>query len=272
MTIFHDLSSHNMLPASGHALNRTGEVYLIGAGPGDPDLLTIKAYRLLLQSDLVVYDRLVSKEVIALIKPGTQLLYVGKKRSDHCVPQEQINQLLVDHAKQGKRVVRLKGGDPFIFGRGGEEIASLVEQNIPFQVVPGITAASGCSAYAGIPLTSRGFAQSVQFVTGQLKDGTIDLNWPELVAPDKTLVFYMGLNTLEVICESLIENGMDKTMPIALIEKGTTESQRVFTSTLEQMPNKVANESIESPALIIVGRVVLFSKTTKASVSMETLA
>ncbi|NQZ07743.1 MAG: uroporphyrinogen-III C-methyltransferase [Algicola sp.] len=245
--------------ANPQAFNRKGEVYLIGAGPGDPDLLTIRAFRLLQQADLVVHDRLVSKEVMALIKPGTQLLYVGKQRSDHSVPQNEINQLLVDHAKQGKRVARLKGGDPFIFGRGGEEIDTLVEQNIPFQVVPGITAANGCSAYAGIPLTSRGIAQSVQFVTGQLKDGSIDLNWSELVAPDKTLVFYMGLSTLSVICQSLIDNGMDKTMPIALIEKGTTQSQRLFTSTLENMPQKVANESIESPSLIIVGKVVSLS-------------
>ena len=245
--------------ANPQAFNRKGEVYLIGAGPGDPDLLTIRAFRLLQQADLVVHDRLVSKEVMALIKPGTQLLYVGKQRSDHSVPQNEINQLLVDHAKQGKRVARLKGGDPFIFGRGGEEIDTLVEQNIPFQVVPGITAANGCSAYAGIPLTSRGIAQSVQFVTGQLKDGSIDLNWSELVAPDKTLVFYMGLSTLSVICQSLIDNGMDKTMPIALVEKGTTQSQRLFTSTLENMPQKVANESIESPSLIIVGKVVSLS-------------
>ena len=245
--------------ANPQAFNRKGEVYLIGAGPGDPDLLTIRAFRLLQQADLVVHDRLVSKEVMALIKPGTQLLYVGKQRSDHSVPQNEINQLLVEHAKQGKRVARLKGGDPFIFGRGGEEIDTLVEQNIPFQVVPGITAANGCSAYAGIPLTSRGIAQSVQFVTGQLKDGSIDLNWSELVAPDKTLVFYMGLNTLSVICQSLIDNGMDKTMPIALVEKGTTQSQRLFTSTLENMPAKVAIESIESPSLIIVGKVVSLS-------------
>jgi uroporphyrin-III C-methyltransferase len=233
-----------------------GEVYLIGAGPGDPDLLTIKAFRLLQQADLVVYDRLVSKEVMALIKPGTQLMYVGKERSDHSVPQGEINQLLADHAKQGKRVARLKGGDPFIFGRGGEEIDTLVDQNIPFQVVPGITAANGCSAYAGIPLTSRGIAQTVQFVTGQLKDGVIDLDWKTLVAPDKTLVFYMGLNTLSVICQSLIDNGMDESMPIALVEKGTTASQRLFTSTLADIPDKVADEQIESPSLIIVGHVV----------------
>lgn len=242
--------------AEPEAFNAQGEVYLIGAGPGDPDLLTLRAFRLLQQADVVVHDRLVSPEILALIKPGTQLLYVGKKRSDHSVPQQDINKLLVSHAQQGKRVARLKGGDPFIFGRGGEEIETLVEFNIPFQVVPGVTAANGCSAYAGIPLTSRGVAQSVQFVTGQLKDGTIDLNWKELIAPEKTLVFYMGLTTLPVICAALIEHGMDKSMPIALVEKGTTQAQRVFTSTLENMPADLLDEQVQSPSLIIVGEVV----------------
>lgn len=250
----------SMALANPEKFNCCGDVSLIGAGPGDPDLLTVRALRLLQQSDIVFYDNLVSKEVLGLIRAGTELVYVGKKRDNHSVPQKDINKLLVHYAKQGKHVARLKGGDPFIFGRGGEEISCLIDENISFQVVPGITAASGCSAYAGIPLTSRGLSQSVQFVTGQLKDGSIDLNWTELVAPNKTLVFYMGLAGLSVICASLIKHGMDASMPIALVEKGTTQAQRVFTSTLNELPTKLLNEQIESPSLIIVGKVVSLSE------------
>ena len=241
---------------SPEQFNRQGEVYLIGAGPGDPDLLTLRAFRLLQQSDVVLYDRLVSEEIMALLPDSTERIYVGKRRSQHAVPQDNINQLLVDHAKLGKRVARLKGGDPFIFGRGGEEIEELADAQIPFQVVPGITAANGCSAYAGIPLTHRDYAQSVQFVTGQLKDGSIDLNWSELIAIDKTLVFYMGLNSLPLICQSLISNGMDSVMPVALIEKGTTTSQRVLISSLSGLPGLLKEQSISSPSLLIVGNVV----------------
>jgi len=246
--------------AEPEKFNRCGDVSLIGAGPGDPDLLTVRALRLLQQSDIVFYDNLVSQEVMALISADTELFYVGKKRDNHAVPQHDINKLLVEHAKLGKHVARLKGGDPFVFGRGGEEIASLIDEKIAFQVVPGITAANGCSAYAGIPLTSRGIAQSVQFVTGQLKDGSIDLNWTELVAPNKTLVFYMGLAGLPVICDALMQHGMPTSMPIALIEKGTTQEQRVFISTLDELPNKLLNEKVKSPSLIIVGEVVALSK------------
>jgi len=242
------------------AFNQKGEVYLIGAGPGDPDLLTIRAFRLLQQADVVLYDRLVSDQVMALIDDSTEKIYVGKKRDNHSVEQGDINQLLVKYARQGKRVARLKGGDPFIFGRGGEEIEMLVDEEIPFQVVPGITAANGCSAYAGIPLTHRDYAQSVQFVTGQLKDGSIELNWVELIAPNKTLVFYMGLTGLPLICKSLIENGMEATTPLALIEKGTTQQQRVFISTLEKMPEVLLEENVVSPALLIVGNVVKLSE------------
>lgn len=242
--------------AAPEVFNRQGEVYLIGAGPGDPDLLTLRAFRLIQQADVILYDRLVSEGVMALIKPTTELIYVGKRRDDHSVPQGGINQLLVDHAKQGKRVARLKGGDPFIFGRGGEEIEKLVDEEIPFQVVPGITAAVGCSAYAGIPLTHRDYAQSVQFVTGQLQDGSINLNWRELIAPDKTLVFYMGLRGLPIICESLIKHGMADSMPVALVEKGTTQSQRVLISTLKDLSEKLQQQEVSSPSLFIVGQVV----------------
>ena len=233
-----------------------GEVYLIGAGPGAPDLLTFRALRLMQQADVVVYDHLVSPEILDLARRDSEKIYVGKQREKHTLPQESINNLLADLAKAGKRVVRLKGGDPFIFGRGGEEIETLMQQGINFQVVPGITAASGCATYAGIPLTHRDHAQSCTFVTGHLKDNSINLNWTQLAAPNQTIVVYMGLVGLEKICQSLMAHGSSKDLPIALVQQGTTANQRVVTGTLETLPGTIASLNIKPPTLIIIGTVV----------------
>ncbi|GGO68248.1 siroheme synthase CysG [Bowmanella pacifica] len=231
-----------------------GEVYLVGAGPGDPELLTFRALRLMQKADVVVYDRLVSQDILDMVRRDAEKVYVGKAASNHTLPQGDINQLLVREAKAGKRVVRLKGGDPFIFGRGGEEIEELIAHDIGFEVVPGITAASGASSYAGIPLTHRDHAQSVVFATGHLKDDSINLDWPALVQKRQTLVFYMGLTGLPVICRELIAHGMPKDMPIALVEQATTDQQQVVAGTLADIEQKAAH--IKPPALIIVGTVV----------------
>ncbi|MEK5755273.1 siroheme synthase CysG [Acinetobacter variabilis] len=242
-----------------------GEVYLVGAGPGDPELLTLKALRLMQQADVVIYDRLVSAPIMDLCRRDAEKIYVGKARSNHAVPQEGINALLVKYASEGKRVCRLKGGDPFIFGRGGEEIEELFAAGVAFQVVPGITAASGCSAYAGIPLTHRDYAQSVRFLTGHLKEGSPELPWNELVYENQTLVLYMGLVGLEKICAQLIEHGQRPDMPVALVSKGTTPEQKVVVGTLQDIASKVNEHHIQAPTLTIIGEVVRLREKLKWS-------
>lgn len=237
------------------ALHR-GEVYLIGAGPGDPDLLTFKAARLLQSADVVLYDRLVTQEIVDMARRDADRVYVGKRRADHAVPQQEINQMLLDLALQGKRVARLKGGDPFIFGRGGEEIELLASNRVAFQVVPGITAASGAACYAGIPLTHRDCAQSVRFVAGHLKHGQLDHDWAQFKSSNETLVFYMGLLGLPIICEQLQAQGRAADTPVALIERATSLEQRVLHGTLASMPALVEREKPRAPTLIIVGDVV----------------
>lgn len=239
-----------------HTSCNPGTVYLVGSGPGDPELLTLKAARLVGAADVIVYDHLGAEGVLDLAKAGAEKIYAGKEASNHALPQEEINVLLVRLAKQGKRVVRLKGGDPFIFGRGGEEIETLAEHGVPFEVVPGVTAASGCSSYAGIPLTHRDHAQICVFATGHLKDGSVNLDWKALARPGQTVVFYMGIGGVSEICSQLMANGLPACHPAAVIQHGTSRRQRVVTADLGTLPEAVATAGIKPPALIIIGTVV----------------
>lgn len=249
---------------------RAGEVYLVGAGPGDPDLLTFSALRLMQKADVVVYDRLVAKPILERVRRDAERIYVGKQQNQHTVPQEEINQLLVRLAKQGKQVLRLKGGDPFIFGRGGEEIETLSQEGISFRVVPGITSASGAACYSGIPLTHRDYAQSVVFATGHLKDDAVDLNWRALVQENQTVVIYMGLGGLGIIAENLISHGMQANMPVAVVRAATTAQQQIVIATLRDIYQRVQAVNLRPPALIIVGEVVkLHEKLTWFSAGQQ---
>ncbi|OYY06203.1 MAG: uroporphyrinogen-III C-methyltransferase, partial [Mehylophilales bacterium 35-46-6] len=245
----------NLIDDDNNTTNH-GEVFLVGGGPGDPDLLTFRALRLMQQCDVCVYDKLVSPEVMELVRRDAELIYVGKARDQHTMPQQEINELLAKLALQGKRVLRLKGGDPFIFGRGGEEIETLMQHGVPFQVVPGITAANGVSSYAGIPLTHRDYAQACLFITGHLKDGNLDLDWASMARPKQTVVIYMGLVGLAQICEKLIAHGVAPTMPVAVVQQGTTQRQKVVTATLADLAEKVAQAGLKAPCLTIIGEVV----------------
>jgi uroporphyrin-III C-methyltransferase len=237
-----------------------GRVYLVGAGPGDPELLTLRAVRLLGKADVVVYDHLVSQAVLDFVSPTAERIYAGKRRNEHTLRQEQINALLVRLAQVGKQVVRLKGGDPFIFGRGGEELQELAKAGVAFEVVPGITAASGVSNYAGIPLTHRDYAQTCLFVTGHLKETndfvSADLDWPALTRPRQTVVIYMGLSGLADICRQLMAHGLAADWPIAIVQDGTLASQKVLVGTLADLPERAKLAGLTSPCLIIVGEVV----------------
>ncbi len=247
--------------ASGKVATEIGEVFLVGTGPGDPDLLTFRALRLMQQADVVLYDRLIGDGILNLVRRDAERIYVGKMAKDHTLPQEEISALLARLAKEGKRVLRLKGGDPFIFGRGGEEIELLASEGIPFQVVPGVTAAAGCAAYSGIPLTHRDHAQACVFATGHGKNGAIDLNWQALVQPNQTVVIYMGLSALDRLAVELIDHGAPADKPAAVIDNGTRPDQQVVTGTLANIADNVANSTIKGPALLVVGDVVTLHET-----------
>ena len=233
-----------------------GRVVLVGAGPGDPELLTLRAARLLAQAEVVVYDHLVSPAVLDLVAPDAERLYAGKEAGHHSLPQPEINALLVRLARSGRQVIRLKGGDPFVFGRGGEELQALATAGIEFEVVPGVTAACGATTYAGIPLTHRDHAQACVFVTGRTRDGRCDLDWPALARARQTVVIYMGLAALAQICERLVEHGLPATHPAAVVKQGTTLDQRVVTGTLADLAERVAQARLRAPCLIVVGEVV----------------
>lgn len=238
-------------------MNEKGFVSLVGAGPGDPDLMTVKAVRLLQQADVVVYDRLVSDDILSLIPAGISRVSVGKEVGKHCVPQEQINEIIVSLAKAGRKIVRLKGGDPYMFGRGGEEVQALNKHDIAFEVVPGITAASGCSSYSGIPLTHRGMSRRVQFITGHFNDNEpLDLNWQSIADPESTLVIYMGLSNLPLAVHSLIDAGLPASTPAAAVQNATTQSQQRVITTLEHLTDAIRQKQLQAPVMIIIGKVV----------------
>lgn len=240
----------------GKTRPRGGVVYLVGGGPGDPELLTLRAARLIASADAIVYDHLIGAGIVELAPAGAERHYVGKEAGSHTLPQQEINALLVRLARRGLSVIRLKGGDPFIFGRGGEEVEDLVKAGIPFEIVPGVTAASGAAAYSGIPLTHRDFAQACVFVTGHLKDGTCNLDWASLARPNQTVVIYMGVGALEEIGRKLIAHGLPAKTPAAAIRHATTAAQQVVTGTIATLADQMRAAGIKPPALIIVGKVV----------------
>ena len=258
--------TENTQVGKSKAILNNGEVALVGSGPGDAELLTIRALRFIQQADITIYDRLVSDEILALLPENSEKLYVGKEQAKHCVPQDKINQLLVEHAKLGKRVLRLKGGDPFIFGRGGEEAEYLLENGVSCHICPGITAASGCTTYAGIPLTHRGVSQGCTFITGHIQNnGQLNLPWQNLSSANHTVVFYMGINTLPKIAEELIKHGRDANTPAALIRRGTQPEQQVYRGTLASLEQLVLEHKITPPTLIVIGEVV--DQLTKQTLS-----
>jgi len=233
-----------------------GFVSLVGAGPGNPELLTLRALRVMQRAHVVLYDHLVARELLDFVRGDAERVYVGKVRDRHALGQHEINDLMVRLAREGKRVVRLKGGDPFIFGRGGEEIEALAAQGVAFEVVPGVTAAAGAAAYAGIPLTHRDHAQSCVFVTGHQMNGSLQLDWRAIARPQQTIAVYMGVGGLETICRRLIEHGLAPDLPAALVEKATLPEQRVIEGTLATLPSAAAGAAVKPPALLIVGEVV----------------
>lgn len=249
--------SSEKIKSYGRSRLNAGEVALVGSGPGDAELLTIRAVRFIEQAEIAIYDRLVSDEILALLPENCEKFYVGKEQAKHCVPQDKINQILVDHAKLGKKVLRLKGGDPFIFGRGGEEAEYMLERGVSCHICPGITAASGCTSYSGIPLTHRGVAQGCTFITGHIQNnGQLNLPWESLTCKTQTVVFYMGINTLPKITEELIKHGRDANTPAALIRKGTQPEQQTYRGTIATLADLVEQHNITPPTLIVIGDVV----------------
>jgi uroporphyrin-III C-methyltransferase / precorrin-2 dehydrogenase / sirohydrochlorin ferrochelatase len=236
--------------------SRRGIVYLVGAGPGDPDLLTLRAARRIREAEVAVCDHLVGEAILGLLPRRCERIYAGKERANHALPQAEINKLLVALAREGRRVVRLKGGDPYVFGRGGEEAEFLAEYGIDFEVIPGVTSANGAAAYAGIPLTHRDYTATVTFVTGHRRNGRCDLDWAGLARPGQTLVIYMGLATITEISGNLIAHGLAATTPVAVIERATTPRQRVLETNLGDVAARIDAERIGAPALVIVGEVV----------------